>query len=53
MLKKILLRDVKEAERKYANALFQWGEKNQITLRAMVVWHDLEKAYKEQKNSKN
>jgi len=35
-MKKILLREVKEAERNYAPALMRWGEKNQVTLRAMV-----------------
>ena len=48
-MKKILLREVKEAERNYSSALMRWGEKNQVTLRAMVKWYDLKREYSNQK----
>ena len=48
-MKKILLREVKEAERDYSSALMTWGEKNQITLNAMVKWYDLKNRYSQQK----
>ena len=48
-MKKILLREVKEAERDYSSALMRWGERNQVTLRAMVKWYDLKKKYAQQK----
>ncbi len=46
---KILLKDVKEAEKEYAKAILRWGERNQITLNAMVKYYDLKKRYEEQK----
>jgi len=49
MKEKVLLRDVKEAEKVYAVALSRWGEKNQITIRAMIRYYDLKNKYKEQK----
>jgi len=49
VMKKILLREVKEAERDYSSALMRWGERNQVTLRAMVKWYDLKKKYAQQK----
>ena len=48
-MKKILLRDVKEAERNYSSALMRWGEKNQVTVRAMIIWYDLKRRYSKQK----
>ena len=49
MKKKILLKDVKKAEIEYGNVLINWGENNQITLRAMVKYYELKKEYEEGK----
>jgi len=53
-MKKTLLRGVKEAERDYATALRNWGEKNQITVRAFIKYYELKVKYeKEKRVSKN
>ena len=51
-MNKVLLRDVKAAERDYCTSLMNWGERNQVTLRAMVKWYDLKKEYAQQKKNK-
>ncbi|MFB3813420.1 MAG: hypothetical protein ACE14L_04850 [Terriglobales bacterium] len=45
---RVLLRDVQRAVADYASALQTWGEHNQITVRAAIRRHELEKAYAEQ-----
>ena len=50
--KKVLLKDVKKAEREYASAMTQYGEKNLATIRALGNWQDLQKAWENQKIKK-
>jgi|GEM_PF-3894811 len=52
MKKKILLKDVKKVEAEYGNALINWGENNQVTLRAIVKYYKLKKEYEEGKEKK-
>lgn len=49
---KISSKDVKQVEREYALATLRWGEKNQVTLRAMSKYYDLKTKYEEQKINK-
>ena len=49
MKRKILLKDVKKLEAEYGSAIINWGENNQITLRAMVKYYELKKEYEEGK----
>lgn len=46
---KILLKDLKQAEKEYANAIIIWGENNQITIRALIKYQDLKYRYEIQK----
>ncbi len=50
---KILLKDLKAAEKLYAMAMDNWGEKNQITVRAMIKYYDLKKQYENQQTFKS
>ena len=51
--KPILLRDVQQAAATYQKAVQNWGDKNQITIRAMIKWYDLKKRYDEQQTFKS
>lgn len=41
MRNKILVRDIKQAERDYAVAMTRWGENNLVTVRAAIKLHEL------------
>ena len=50
--KRILLRDVKQAEGEYAYAMTQWGERNLATARALGKWQSLKEQYDKQKKTR-
>jgi len=52
-MKKVLLRDITDAERAYSNALINYGENNQETIRKLGKWQDLKRAYRGQKGVKS
>lgn len=45
---KVLLREVKDAERDYASGVAAWGEHDQGVIRRWIRWKDLQKAYEAQ-----
>jgi len=49
MKKRISLKEVKQAEAEYANAIARWGEHNLVTQRAMIKWDELKKRYIEER----
>jgi len=51
--KPILLRDVQQAAATYSKASQNWGDKNQITIRAMIKYEDLKRQYNEQQTFKS